>query len=127
MCFPCGNPFALPATRCALNYKRTLAVGGGEKILSLGRMPIYSGVETPLLPKSMTAPLMVLRNISTHIHAHPHHRHPLFLFLLLERTGCEKRDEKISSRSNDPWVNPVRKVAVDGPWDLAFAGKSKGK
>ena len=66
-------------------------------------MPIYSGVETPLLPKSMTAPLMVLGNISTHIHAHPHHRHPLSLFLLLERTGCEKRDEKISSRSNDPW------------------------
>ena len=30
MCFPCGNPFVLPATRCALNYKRTLTVGGGK-------------------------------------------------------------------------------------------------
>ena len=31
MCFPGGNPFVLPATRCALNYKRTLTVGGGNK------------------------------------------------------------------------------------------------
>ena len=29
--FPGGNPFVLPATRCTLNYKRTLTVGGGEK------------------------------------------------------------------------------------------------
>ena len=30
MSFPCGNPFVLPATRCTLNYKRTLLLVEGK-------------------------------------------------------------------------------------------------
>ena len=32
MCFPCGNPFVLPATGCTLNYKRTLLLVEGKTL-----------------------------------------------------------------------------------------------